>query len=256
MTASTRPGDHCYICESAVEDEALAMWVDDDGFHYDAPSNVCQSSSDSFRICASCHRTYTAILDLKAYVETDISPPVRVSGYLVSAWDRGSLFDEPEQFSEMRVDNYRPGPSYGNWSFCYYPNDNAVIIQHHFPIDFTPDGQFRTISTLVAFEVSADQWRSKPVDVVATFLGREIATTAAPMLQLPSTREVDQILSKERDWLLARLDEQDQGSRERSDDFLVTCWARGAISWNAVELYRDTWEDGDTVCEWDDEKLS
>ena len=245
------PSTRCYFCRQVIEGEGLLIWSDGEGTHLgDLPK--LRFYEDTYRLCSNCCDKYRAVDGVLAELGGPSEPPVRIGGYVVHVLDEGHNFDEPEEHSRLQISVYRPGNAYGSWSFGFFPRINKVKVVHDTPTSFTKSGSFYEASEDLTFDMSADQWRSDPVGAAAPFVGREIASEAAPMFVIPLADQIDAANEEERDRLLARLRDQEDGKREWSDDFVLHCWWRGAISWKERQDYERRWERGDFDPEGDD----
>src|SRR5277367_3704455 len=114
---------------------------------------------------------------------SDETPPVRVTGHLVRAFDRGHHFDDGACYSQLQVEIYGDGPSTGMWGFSFYPDENLVKVEHNVITDTKAAGTWASARRNRSFEVSADLWRLNPLSVISIFVGTEIAAEAAPLFQ-------------------------------------------------------------------------
>jgi hypothetical protein len=252
---TTEPSQRCYFCRQPIQGDGFTMWVDDVAFHCGEPPDEKELViTEPLRLCPPCHDTHAAVESVRSDLRESIPPPVRIGGHLVRAFDRGfHAFEHPGQFSGMTIEVYQRGPSFGTWSFDYFYGEDVVQIGHIRSRARRPDGSFAGGAYTTIARISAEHWRSNAVEVVSQQVGAEIATGAAPMLQVPKRDEVDETLNQEWARLLDRLDEQDAGKRERSDGFLDRCWDRGALTLEEVEIYRAAWAEGRSVRNWDED---
>ena len=226
----------CHFCTRDLSDSHFVMWVDEDSVHFGEPPPADhQLMTEPVHVCVKCHDIYTAIADVKSEFEGRIPPFVRTRGYVARAFDRGfQWFEDPDQFSELVIEIYEPGQVRRFWTFAFIHDEYVVEIT---------DGA-------TSFRVSADEWLRGPVYAATPFVGCQIASEAAAMLQVLQKEELDEQLAAEWDHLYSRLDEQDAGKRERSDGFLDACWSRGALTDSEVERYRQAWAEEKSVKDW------
>lgn len=226
----------CSKCGNAIGTTGLLIGTD-----YNGKPNS-RKTKNLAPFCASCLKAAAAIKR-----QDQDADEVRLAGYKVAIFPRLDWLGNCMRHTEMKVDIYRPGRSYGAWTFELSYKEFAVGIERRVPSSIDKHGNFKHQSVALSCSISGDDWLRDPVEAAAPLLGADIAEESAPMLEVPTRDELQLDLAEQWAWLLDVLKDMNSGKSQRDLVYLGFCWMDGALTFDEVKRYRDAWESGRSV---------
>ena len=89
-----------------------------------------------------------------------------------------------ERLLEFEVTSYCTGSSYGLWYFSSLPEKGLVLVDHWLPLAYTSDGLMTDLYMKGTWWISLDDFTTKPLPLLVSFLGQRVAQQILPALGL------------------------------------------------------------------------
>ena len=89
-----------------------------------------------------------------------------------------------ERSLEFEVTSYCTGSSYGLWYFSSLPEKGLVLVDHWLPLGYTSDGHMTDLYMKGTWWISLDDFTTKPLPLLVSFLGQRVAQQILPALGL------------------------------------------------------------------------